>query len=132
MGYTNRCQCLPSYTPPNGGPVTCPDECLQAASIIYPFEEGLECAGELVIDLASITSPGNCDCGVTFSATAVDSEGEALDVELVGTTLTITNNITDESAVGEVFVVNYIMSCNCDVRSIMGTIAIPITSVCEI
>lgn len=132
MGYTNRCQCLPSYNPPNGGPVTCPDECLQAASIIYPYEEGLGCAEELVINLSSITSPGNCDCGITFTAQAVSTDVGALDVDFDEGTLTITNNLTNEAAVGNLFTVNYIMSCDCDVRSILGTITIPITSVCEI
>lgn len=132
MGYTSRCQCLPSYNPPSGGPTVCPDECLQAADIIYPYEDGLECGGSITIDLSSITSPGNCDCGVTFSASAVDNGGNAMDITLTGDELLIENNITDLAAEGELFQVNYIMSCDCDVRSIMGTITISAKTVCII
>lgn len=129
MGYTNRCQCLPSYNPPDG-PSACPDECLQAGSIIYPFEQGLACLDDLVIDLTTITNPGNCSCGVTFEASAVTQNGEALTVSIVGSELTITNDLFEPSSEGLIFDVNYIMRCSCDARAILGTLSIPITSVC--
>jgi hypothetical protein len=129
MGYTNRCQCLPGYNPPDG-PRPCPDECLQAGSIIYPYEQGLGCGEDLVINLVTITNPGDCSCGVTFEATAVTQNGEALDIDLTGTTLTITNNLAEPTSEGLLFSVNYIMRCSCDARAILGTITIPITSVC--
>lgn len=119
----NRCSCLPTYTPGGGGTPTCPDTCLQAASIIYPTEEGLDCSETVVIDLSLITNAGNCTCGVTYSV-----ESSSMDYTLVGSTLTIENDLT--TGAGQYHELVYRMECDCDVRSIIGTISVFANGTC--
>ena len=124
MLITTRCQCLPIYNPTPKTP-KCPPGCLQAASVIYSFEEGLGCEDSVVINLEELTNPGSCTCGVTFSV--LDGN---IDAVIVGSTLTITNNEVNPALVGTLLYVDYLMTCDCDVRSISGRIQVPITEVC--
>jgi hypothetical protein len=123
-----RCSCLPIYTPgPGPQQKVCPPECLQAASVIIPTEQGLGCNDDVSFDLTELTDPGNCS-NTSFSIFDVSSQ--ELTVSLVGTTLTITNDSDDGDIVGEYITVEYIMNCEDDIRSVVGFIQVYITDVC--
>jgi hypothetical protein len=118
----NRCSCLPTYTPGVTTP-KCPSYCLQAASVIYPAEDGLACGETLSIDLTDLTNPGNCNCGVEFLVEPSD-----FSTTLVGGVLTVEHNIDSDG--DRYYDINYIMKCTCDLRSIMGTITVFAKGVC--
>ena len=124
-----RCSCLPTYTPGPGGPSSpvCPPECLQAASIIMPTEQGLGCNDSVSYDLTELTDPGNCS-NVSFSIYDVSTDD--ITVSLVGTTLTITNDATTIGLAGTYVIVEYFMNCEDDIRGIVGFLHLYLTDVC--
>lgn len=122
-----RCSCLPTYNPPGPPPFSCPEGCMSAQTVLYTIAEGLSCDGILVVDLSDLVNVGTCEGGITYSTL---SDG-GLDVVLVGDTLTITNDSTNDALAGTFVNVIYKAKCNGDIRSVSGTLSIYITDVCE-
>lgn len=126
-----RCSCLPTYTP-GPGPSTpiCPPECLQAASVIVPTEQGLSCGESISFDLSELTDPGNCS-NVSYSIFDVSNPGggETLSVSIIGNTLTIENDATELNE-GNFIRVEYLMNCTDDIRSVVGFIDILVVQDC--
>lgn len=132
-----RCSCLPTYTPGPGPTPTlvCPPECLQAASVIVPTEEGLSCEDVVTYDLTELTDAGNCE-NVSFSlfnvsiSAADQSAINGFQVSVIGSTLSIEHSSLENSYAGEWLTVEYLMNCEDDIRSVVGFIQIKVLDVC--
>jgi len=138
--FFNRCSCIGNMIGGggDGGPVpkACPDHCLSAGSIIYPYEDKkLVCGIPFVLDLADITNSGDC---ANYTYTVVSGyDTDLFDISIVGSELSITliGDTTAYPAWDSQFIeIRYLLSCTDDIRKVLVSLKFYIeeSDLCEI